>query len=284
MDSYARARYLVRFTVPDWWDTLGLLGVFRQDSAHWHYPNRPGATYETWIDAVELSTARTAWGDGAVEILEGIAFDRARPLDNFQARILKARDNAAELDADAHLVEAVESALRAILLQTIVGFHSEGRDRTMVVQSTFDVPPEYQGTIRTFGEVVTYLVPAQLNERLQQFHHPEYSSQVWAKERAWVLLGPTAPYTQDGTEWKQWGALEVDPGQLIGVNGDALYLTAVPQACLPAARGGCDDGRTGRLRVKGWIGEPMPVPATTEARNVLRGRAEAYGPPAEVTV
>ena len=66
------------------------------------------------------------------------------------------------------------------------------------------------------------------------------------------------------------------------MNGDALYLTAVPQACLPVARGGGDDGKVGRLRVKGWIGEPMPVPATTEARNTLRGRAEAYGPPAEV--
>ena len=179
-----------------------------------------------------------------------------------------------------HLIEAVESALRAILLQTIGGFHSLGRDRTMVVESTFDVPPEHQGTIRTYGDVVTYLIPAELNARLQQFHHPEYSAQVWARERARILLGPTAPYTQHGVEWKQWGALEVDPGQLIGVNGDALYLTAVPQAALPTEQGGGDDGKVGRLRVKGWIGEPMPVPATTEARNTLRGRAEAYGPPA----
>ena len=282
MDSYARARYRVRFTVPHWWDTLGLLGVFRPETAQWHYPNRPGASYETWVDAVEVRIARTAWGDGAVEILEGIAFDRGRPLDNFAARIMKARDNAADLDADPHLIEAVEAALRAILLQTIGGFHSEGRDRTMVVESTFQVPPEHQGTIRTYGDVVTYLLPAQLNERLQQFHHPEYSAQVWARERARILLGPTAPYQQAGAEWKEWGALEVVPSQLIGVNGDALYLTSVPQACLPVARGGGDDGRTGRLRVKGWIGEAMPVPATTEARNTLRGRAEAYGPPADV--
>jgi hypothetical protein len=75
----------------------------------------------------------------------------------------------------------------------------------------------------------------------------------------------------------------VDPSQLIGVNGAALYLTSVPQACLPVEQGGGDDGRTGRLRVKGWIGEPMSVPATTEARNQLRGRAEAYGPPTTVT-
>ena len=106
---------------------------------------------------------------------------------------MKARENAAELDADAHLIEAVESALRAILLQTIGGFHSEGRDRTMVVESTFDVPPQHQGTIRTYGDVVTYLIPAQLNERLQMFHHPEYSSQIWARERARILLGTDRP-------------------------------------------------------------------------------------------
>ena len=200
------------------------------------------------------------------------------------SRILKARENAAALDADPHLIGAVESALRSILLQTIGGFHSLGRDRTMVVESTFDVPPEHQGTIRTYGDVVTYLIPAELNARLQQFHHPEYSSQVWARERARILLGPTAPYIQHNVEWKQWGALEVDPAQLIGVNGDALYLTAVPQACLPTERGGGDDGKVGRLRVKGWIGEPMPAPPTTEARNVLRGRAEAYGLPADAGV
>ena len=28
-DAYARARYLIRFTVPEGWDTLGLFGVFR---------------------------------------------------------------------------------------------------------------------------------------------------------------------------------------------------------------------------------------------------------------
>jgi len=281
-DSYARARYLIRFTVPQGWDTLGLAPVWRADAAQWHYPNRPGATYDTWVDAVELSIMRSWWGDHAVEILEGIAFDRGRPLDNFAARILKARDNAAALDADPHLIDAVESALRAILLQTIGGFHSLGRDRTMVVESTFDVPPQHQGTIRAYGDVITYLLPAELNARLQQFHHPEYSAQVWARERARILQGPTAAYTDRGHEWKQWGALEVDPSQLLGVNGDALYLTTVPQACLPTERGGGDDGKVGRLRIKGWIGESMPAPPTTEARNNLRGRAEALGTPVGV--
>ena len=81
------------------------------------------------------------------------------------------------------------------------------------------------------------LIPAQLNARLQMFHHPEYSSQIWAPERARILLGPTAPYRLGKTEVKEWCALEVDPSQLIGVNGDAVYLT-FGAAGLPAGRPG----------------------------------------------
>lgn len=77
----------------------------------------------------------------------------------------------------------------------------------------------------------------------------------------------------------QWGALEVDPGKLIGVNGDAIYLSEIPSATLPANHGGGDDGKVGRLRVKGWIGEQMSAPPTTESRNALRIRAEAIGVP-----
>ena len=271
--------------MPDGWDTLGLFGVFRQDAAQWHYPNRPGATHDTWVDAVELPHRPQPGGaPDHVEILEGIAFDRGRPLDNFAARIMKARENAAELDADPHLVEAVESALRAILLQTIGGFHSEGRDRTMVVESTFDVPPQHQGTIRTYGDVVTYLIPAQLNERLQHVPPPGVLLADLGAGTGPDPARPDRPLPARRTEWKEWGALEVDPSQLIGVNGDALYLTRCRRPAYRSTQGGGDDGKAGRLRVKGWIGEPMPVPATTEARNTLRGRAESLRSPADAGV
>ena len=52
----------------------------RRSSAHevaqWHYPNRPGATHETWVDAVELSTARDLVGAGLVHDPGG---NRVRP-------------------------------------------------------------------------------------------------------------------------------------------------------------------------------------------------------------
>lgn len=277
-DQHARARYRVRFTVPDLWDTLGVLGVYREDIGRWHWPNRPGATYETWVDAVELFTARSYFWN--VEIVEGIGFEKARPLDNFAARLLKARERAGALDADAHLIEAVESALRAILLQTIGAFHSLGRDRTMTVTSTLEVPAEYQASIRQFGDVITYMIPADVTNRMLAFHHPEYSAQVWARERARILSAPIARYSDPASgEWTRWGALDVRPDQLIGINGDAIYLTQIPRAALPAEQGGGDDGKVGRLRVKGHIPGPMPAPPTTEARNTLRGKAEALGVP-----
>lgn len=278
-DPYAKGRYRVRFTVPDHWDTIGILGVLREDAGHWHWPNRPGATYETWVDSVELAVAREWWQPDSYEVLEGIAFEKGRPLDNFASRMLAARKRAGELDADVHLIEAVEQALRAILLQTIGAFHSLGRDRTMTVTSPLDVPPEYQGSMRTYGDVTTYLVPAEPTERMLAFHHPEYSSQIWARERARILLAPTAQFNDRGRPSRRWGALEADPSTLLGINGDALYLTAIPPAALPVAAGGGDDGREGRLRVKGWIPGPMTPPPTTEARNTLRAKAEALGVP-----
>ena len=281
-DRYARGRFRIRFSVPEGWDSLGLLGVYKPDDGLWHYPNRPGSTHETWVDAFELSVVQTFWAKGRLEVLEGIGFEKARPLDNFANRLLNARKAAAALDADQHLIDAVQSALRSVLLQTIGGFHSQGRDRTMTVSSTLDVPPDYQSSIRSFGDLVTYMIPAEVTTRMAQFHHPEYSSQVWARERARILQGPTAAYTDDLGTWDRWGALDVDPATLIGINGDAIYLTTVPQACLPSARGGGDDGGVGKLRVKGWIGGPMTAPPTTDSRNTLRVRAEAVGPPLPV--
>ena len=57
-DPWHPARYHVRFTVPSWWDGIGLFPVKRtQGRAGWFWPNVPGATYETWVDAAELKLA-----------------------------------------------------------------------------------------------------------------------------------------------------------------------------------------------------------------------------------
>ncbi len=59
----------------------------------------------------------------------------------------------------------------------------------MTVASTLRVPPQFQASIRNYGDLVTYMIPAQPTERMITSRHPEYSSQVWAKEQARIMLG-----------------------------------------------------------------------------------------------
>ena len=54
-DPYARARFHVRFRVPQGWNHVGLLGVKHLDVREgWFYPNRPGAVHDTWADGSEF--------------------------------------------------------------------------------------------------------------------------------------------------------------------------------------------------------------------------------------
>lgn len=278
-DQYARARYRVRFTVPQGWDTLGILGVQRTDipGGHWMYPNRPGATYETWCDAAELHIAQiVGWH---LEILEAIALTKGRPLDTFISKMLQARDAAATLDVDEAIRRAVNAALRMILLQAIGAFHSRGRDRTIVVDSLHDVPPDVDITaVQRHGDVYVYRIPAAHNERVAAFQHPEYTAQVWGRERARDLYLPIAQMRgPGGVEVNRAGALDIPPDAIIGINGDALYTTYVPHWALPVDQGGGDDGKTGRMRLQGYLPGPLPTPTSSEARNRLRKRAEAAG-------
>lgn len=274
---YNKGRAKIRFTVPQGWEGMpGLVPVAREDG-QWHYPCRPGATHTAWVDAVELDVVRTFWEEESFQILEGVAFTKSRALDNFANRLVVAREKAAEFDADAALIETVGAALRSILLQTIGGFHSLGRNSVFVVDSPRDVPPEYAGSVSDFGGMLTYSKPFDDASTGWAFH-PEYSSQVWARERARMLQGPIAPITYpNGWQHNRWGALYLLPESLLGINGDAIYTTTIPRAALPVERGGGDDGKVGRLRVKGVIEGPMKAPKSTEDRNRLRSKAEAIG-------
>ncbi|MEU4607617.1 hypothetical protein AB0F43_31920 [Kribbella sp. NPDC023972] len=279
---YAKARFRIRFTVPDGWDSLGLFGVQIPGSTTnaWHWPNRPGATYETWVDGAELfHDLNTGWHRG-IEILEGIQFSKGRPLDTFIDRMLKARGAANELDAPEMLKSLVKSALRAVLLQTIGGFHSRGRPRTHIVDDLNDVPPWAISGVVEYGNRFIYTEEQPLTDRQRAFHRPELSAQVWAKERARMLLGPTAGYTVNGLKLKEWGALDLDPQTLVAINGDAIVTTEPHLATIPVRLGGGDDGKEGRLRLKGWLPGPLASPRTRAARDAIVKKAEAAGPTA----
>ena len=278
-DPYARARYYVRFTIPDGWDHVGLLGVkHAQISAGWHYPNRPGATFETWADAVEVKIALDAgW---FVQPLEGVSFRKSRVLDTFAERMTRARERVnTRPDIEPAVRRAVAAALRSMLIQTIGNFASRLRGRTVTVWSVDEIPAEYADTMQRYGDAFTYEMPGrEHNARELAFYRPELAAQVWARARARVLSSPLG----GGKTWNG-GVLAMGPSTLIGINGDAIYSSVVPNFAkpvdpsVPDDRGG-DDGKVGRLRLKGVLHD-VPTPTGLEARNVLRAKAEAAGVP-----
>jgi len=270
-DPYARARFNVRFQVPSTWNHVGLLGVRHQRVEEgWYYPNRPGARGETWADAAEIQVARAAgW---VIDPLEAVVFRKARPLDTFFERIMRARDRVNE-HPDMHplLRKAVMAALRAIVLHSVGAFASSGRDQTRVATSALDVPPQFQARMQRQGKLFVYHVPSERNSRTESFYHPELAAQVWGRARARVLDGPSALGLHTA------GALAVDPSTLLGIQGDAIYTSTLPTWSLPVANGGGDDGKPGRLRLQGYLSGSFLTPERLQQRLSLRGRAEKAG-------
>lgn len=276
--QYARARFHVRYQVPQGWDHVGLLGEQQgtpDDDHPWHWPNRPGYVGTAWADAAEVWLAlQQGWH---VEVVEGLRFTRGRWLDTWATRIVRARESvAATGDLDPVVRAAVVAALRAILIQGIGSFASRGRSTEVIVSDRSQVPPEGMATLRSRGDVLSYLVPGRPGP--QGWYQPHFASQVWGRGRARVLWAPSAT--------QQVGVLTLDPGRLIGINGDALYTLGVPKWALPVEHGGGDDGRVGRLRLQGMLAaDPgrMRTPTTVPDRNRLRARAAVAGPEAAWT-
>ena len=278
-NPYARARFHVRFTVREGWDTLGLLPVAHEDADEgWHYPNVPGAHGETWVDGVELKIALDqGWG---IEFLDGIEFTKARVLDTWADRLRRARERlAGAQDLPPTVRAAAVSAMRAILIQGIGAFASRGRETTQVVWSAREVPPAAASTLVRYGEAFVFRTRAARPQgQAAALYRPELAAQVWSRGRARVLECPTALSKRlPGVGLASLGgALEVDPATLLAVNGDAIYTTEVPGWSLPVSVGGGDDGDVGRMRLQGWL-PAVKLPTTAAERNRLRQRAEAAG-------
>lgn len=277
-DPFCRARFRVRFTVPDYWDHVGLLGVQHENVRDgWHYPNVPGAGGECWADAVEVRLALDhGW---TVEVLEGLSFAKGRVLDTWADRLVRARRRAAEMPGlDLPVRRATQAALRAILIQGIGAFASRGRETTRVVWSARDVPAQYAHDVRRYGEAFVYREPARgLSGNNAAYQRIELAAQVWARGRARVLSCPSALSVKlSFGAWTTVGALEVDPTTLLGINGDAIFTTSVEPWSLPTQYGGGDDGREGRLRLQGFLPD-VKLPASAAERNKLREQAVAAG-------
>lgn len=270
--KYAKARYRVKFTVPHTWPHIGILGMQETDnSTGWYYPNRPGATGETWADHRELIVAeRFGW---IIEPLEAIRFtEKTRPLDTFAERIKRLRREVSEAEGvEPVLVQAITGALRNILIHGIGRFMMRGQEVPMSAD-TFDGVPADAVAHEVNGRWV-YKGRVPLSDTEKTRYHPELAAQVWGWSRAQVLSHKAA-------NGKMAGALHVDPRTLLGIEGDAIYTSAAPPWALPVEHGGGDDGKEGRIRLQGFLQGEMKTPVTKDQRDVLKKKADAAGPSA----
>lgn len=263
-DEYAPARYRVTFAAPPEWSELGMIGLILapvddDPRSGWHAP--PSGT--AWVDAAELQLARR-WG-WRIEIHEAIAYERGRPLDTWSARLIRARDAADKLDdATAPLVR---SAVRSILLHAVGSWHSAGRRETSVTSSPMIVPdgdgwglPDELDD----GRAVWTRPAPDPSPRQAAMRHPEWSARIWGRAHARILESPT------GTD-RHGGALYVDPRTLVSIYGDAIMTTKLPDWAL------LDDGKPGRLRVKGHVCGPVDWPTSARERDELVRAADAAG-------
>jgi len=274
--AFHPARYKVRYTIPDYWDHLGLFPVKLDGAGRgWHWPNRPGFTGETWINNVELQTALLE-GGWHVEFLEGIQFTKTNVLEPFSTAIGNMIDQVdhrlqiGEIGPGAH--SAVSGALKHMFRVTIGSFSRRSRGTTRFAATFDEVSPNAVGRVQPAANGgFVYQVPSKTRPDDAETYHPEIAALLWGRARSRVLR-----YAPPGKN-RVYGALQIEPAKLIGIQGDAIYTTEPETWTYPEARGGIDDGANGRIRIKGYLPGPLPAPLTLEERQELSRQAEANG-------
>lgn len=290
-DPYARARYRIKFTVPDTWHNVGIFGVQHPDKRDgWYYPNRPGAVGETWADAAEVFVAQKfGW---LIEPLEAVVFTKkmpksrkrfygddhiarrgvteARPLDLWSKKLSEGRAAIADDPTlPPTLKKAVGAALRSILIQSIGAFASRGRGKTIKTDDPKTIPEQYLDSMERMGKSFVYFVPQAMTQRQEAFYRPELAWQVWGRGRAKTLYNRTND--------QECGALTLPGSSIVGINGDAIYTSTLPQWALSTSQNGADDGQAGRLRLQGYLSGPVRTPVTRNDRDKLRDQAIKAG-------
>lgn len=281
-DPYHPARYQIRFTVPSVWDHLGILPVKRGERVDgWHWPNRPGAMAETWANHIEVRTAVTnGW---QVEFLSGIRLTKTNvisPLANKCSRMLA---ELARLRLEGAVGDGAHQVVGAAvkhMFRVVIGSFSRRQRNTTRFAARFEEISErvIEGSVRAAENGgYRYEVPFKAGRDDADTWHPEVAAMVWGWSRNRVLTFTQALNPKQPRNRTWFGALEIEPGQLIGIQGDAIYTTDVVPWTLPAEFGGIDDGRNGKLRIKGVLPGPLATPHTLQERQDLSNLAEANG-------
>lgn len=236
-DERGRAR--VAFDAPPGWDHLGLLAVKRADGEGWEWP----LAGETWADLCEIRLARQMGWE--VEVLEKITWPESAPLKLWADRLSRLYLHAAERDP------VLARCYRSIVLHAIGRLHNVGwRDERSVVpvddpRATFEAVEAIDGQEAHIVERVQF-------GKLPHYSHPEWSAAIWSICHVRVAQA----------------LLSVPREWVVGVRGDAIYLK------YPAPDDGPwrDDGKCGRIRLKGSRSGLLPYPRSwADLRSMIDG-------------
>lgn len=278
-DPYHPARYKIRYTVSDYWDHIGFFPIKLDGAGRgWHWPNRPGFTGETWINNIELRAAILE-GGWTIEFLEAIAFTKGsnviEPFANATGTMLQSLDlglHRRAIGPGAH--QAASSAIKHMFRVTIGAFSRRSRTTTRFAPSFEEVAPNAVGRVQPAANGgFVYQVPSTARHDDTDTWHPEIAALLWGAARTRVIRD----YRPSKDKSSLYGALQIDPDQLIGIQGDAIYTTQIQPWTLPEHLGGADDGANGRIRIKGYLPGPIPAPQTIDVRQQLSNQAEEAG-------
>jgi hypothetical protein len=272
--GFQPARYSITYRVPEGWEHLGLF-MTPDPSGGWWYPRTPGEMGETWADASELRIALGPFphrcpncercyrvNDGErcpahgwpFTIQERILYTQGRPLRAFAEKIVAARESCTN--------PAARAALRNILLRAIGALHGNHRPATHIARS--DEAPDgvpLRALLLPDGtELLTWEEPAEAPPAAD-CDHPEFSSQIWAKARARLLL-------HRDYDTKQFtGALTLPFDAIVHLRLDGMLTTVDP--------GWPDSGRPGVLRLKGHASGPFKWPRDEDDMAALKARMDS---------
>jgi hypothetical protein len=226
--EYQPGFYDVLLKIPEDWDHVGLIPVPDYDRAEkfgtlgWEYPNFPGEKVgPVWIAEPELTFAlKNGWH--LLEVYDGWAFDKGRPLDIWAKRLIEMRGRLNEV-VDSYgatpdtrsAYRFAAAAVREILTNTIGRLHKNTVEREAIV-----FPGEWRELIRTwsYAEVRTLEKYGSGERRIEypepnpsdfMIFMPHWSATLYSLARVEVLKY----------------ALKINLDSLIEIDGDAIYTS-----------------------------------------------------------
>lgn len=243
---YHEGRYRVTWKAPGGWRHPGILPAHgdTSDGPDWVWP----AAGAGWCSGAELFTAwRAGW---TVNVHEAYVWpERGDPFRTWRDRLLRVLALADELPH----VRMVRNAIRAIILHTIGAIHGAPHKTSHYGPN----PPDNARHVRLLRDG-RFAWETQSLPAWPEMVHPEWSSAIWGRARARLLLSHNG----------RAGALTVNPASLVAFRTDAIYTTT------PTRWEEHDLGQPGRYRhARYTFAEGRPWPRN--GLDVLRMKGDA---------